>query len=217
MPQKERKQGSLGQWPGADVIRVPSMYWHDLKNMNIQQLCRRSLAKLYPDGNGLQLPFLHKELLVDFEVECLREFIRDGWERVDYPLLELMTLVYLRNVTPDTPMHEMISVPDLKDAQFFQGPHELKTRPLLEIYGHNLKGFQTAAENLGGKALNMADAAFEFLPFPKIPLYYLFWEGDEEFAANLSILFDRSIERHLSADAIWGVVNLVSGLLMTGG
>ncbi len=217
MQQKTRKQGPLSERTGADLIKVPSVYWNHLKNMNITELCRCSLAKVHPSGNGLRLPFLHKELLVDFEVECLREFIRDSWEKVDYPLLELMTLIYLRNVTPDTPEHEMISVSDLKDAQFFKGPHELKTRPILEIYGNNLRGFQAAAEKLGGKKLNMADAAFEFLPFPKIPLYYLLWEGDEEFAANLSILFDRSIECHLSADAIWGIVNLVSEALMTGG
>ena len=31
---------------------------------------------------------------------------------------------------------------------------------------------------------------------------------------HLSILFDRSIESHLSADAIWGLVNLVSKELL---
>ena len=60
----------------------------------------------------------------------------------------------------------------------------------------------------------MADAAFRFLPFPKIPLYYLLWDGDDEFAADLNILFDRSIEQHFNADAIWGLVNLVSDMLL---
>jgi hypothetical protein len=52
------------------------------------------------------------------------------------------------------------------------------------------------------------------MPFPKIPLYYVLWAGDEEFEASLSILFDKSIERHLSADAIWGVVAWVSDALV---
>ena len=62
--------------------------------------------------------------------------------------------------------------------------------------------------------MDMADAAYKFLSLPKIPVYYLLWEGDEEFGPDLKILFDRSIEKHLSADAIWGVVNLVSDALL---
>lgn len=198
-----------------ELIRVPSEYWDALKNRRIDDLCKHALAKVHLTG-GVQISFLHKQLLVDFEDECLRELFQDSWKKIGYPLLELLVLVYLLNVTPDYPVHEMISVRDLKDAHFFQGPHELKTRPILEMYGNNIRGFQRAAESLGGKALEMADAAYELFPFPKIPLYYLLWLGDEQFEANLSILFDRSIERHLSADAIWGIVKLVSDFLAKG-
>ena len=46
--------------------------------------------------------------------------------------------------------------------------------------------------------------------------HYLLWRGDEEFEPQLSVLFDRSIEDPLAADAIWGLVNLVSDFLLTG-
>jgi hypothetical protein len=52
--------------------------------------------------------------------------------------------------------------------------------------------------------------------FPKIPLYYLLWQGDEEFEPRLSILFDRSIEEHLPADAVWGLVKLFTDILVRG-
>ncbi len=138
-------------------------------------------------------------------------------EKIENPFLELIILVYLLNVSSDDPSQDIISVRDLKNAHFFQGPHELQTAPLLNLYGNNLEGFKSAAESLGGKSLDMADAAYVLLPFPKIPLYYLLWEGDDEFKPNLSILFDRSIEKHLAADAIWGLVNLVSKYLLSGG
>ena len=102
-------------------------------------------------------------------------------------------------------------------THFFTGFHELKTRPLLKRYGNDLRGFKKAAERLGGEVLDLADAAYMFLAFPRVPLYYLFWEGDQEFEARLSILFDRSIERHLAADAIWGLVQLISDILLIGG
>ncbi len=60
----------------------------------------------------------------------------------------------------------------------------------------------------------MADAAFQLQPFLRIPLYYILWAEDEEFPARLNVLFDHSIEQHLSADGIWGVVDLVSSALL---
>jgi hypothetical protein len=83
-------------------------------------------------------------------------------------------------------------------------------RGVLERFGRDLKGFRKAAESLGGEAQNLADAAFRIPAFPKVPLYYLLWEGDDEFEPRISVLFDRSIESHLSADAIWGLVALTS-------
>ncbi|MBS3921090.1 MAG: DUF3786 domain-containing protein [Deltaproteobacteria bacterium] len=40
------------------------------------------------------------------------------------------------------------------------------------------------------------------------------WEGNDEFEPQISVLFDRSIESHLSADAMWGLVTLVSEALV---
>jgi hypothetical protein len=215
MQERKNKQMASSRQSSGESAAAPPVYWDDLKNLNMDELCERSLARVGPAGE-LLLPFLAKELQIDLEKRCIRNFIHDRWVNVEHPRLELMTLVYLLNVSRDCPVHELISVPDLKDSHFFQGPHTLNTRPLLDLYGQNPGAFRSAAEKLGGKALDMADAAFEITPFPKIPLYYLLWVGDDEFEANLSILFDRSIERHLAADAIWGMINLVSDFLITG-
>jgi hypothetical protein len=200
----------------SELIKVPPNYWDDLKRMDMNRVCERSLA-ISHDSGGLRILFLNKDILVDIENRCLRQIYPDRVEKIDNSLLELVILVYLLNVTPDLISREMISVSDLKDAHFFQGPHTLKTGPVLKQYGRDLSGFKKAAESLDGEFLDLADAAYKFSPLPKIPLYYLLWEGDDEFEPHLSVLFDRSIERHLSADAIWGLVNLVSNALLKGG
>jgi hypothetical protein len=53
--------------------------------------------------------------------------------------------------------------------------------------------------------------------FPKVPLHYLLWKGDDEFQATVTILFDRSIEQHLAGDAIWAMTNLVTNILLQSG
>jgi len=216
MQERRRKQRPPARTPKGDIIKVPHEYWDDLKKMDQDNLCENSLASLHlPEG--FLIRFLKDDVLIDMENRCLWRLKTDQREKIDHPLLELVILVYLLNVTPDLLSREMVSANDLKDAHFFQGPHALKIAPLLERYGRDLGGFKKASENLSGELLDMADAAYRFSPLPKIPLYYLLWEGDDEFQPHLSILFDRSIERHLSADAIWGLVNLVSNELLISG
>ena len=200
--------------PTGEIIKVPTDYWDKLKKRNIDELCKLSLAHVYPPAD-LLLHFLNKDILLDMENRSIHRLNVNKREKIENPFLELIILVYLLNVSSDNPGQDIISVRDLKSAQFFQGPHELQTAPLLDLYGNNLEGFKSAAESLGGKSLDMADAAYMLLPFPKIPLYYLLWGGDDEFEPNLSILFNRSIEKHLAADAIWGLVNLVSHYLLS--
>ena len=108
----------------------------------------------------------------------------------------------------------MIGVKELKDSHFFRGPHELRIAPLLERFGDDPNGFKKAAEALGGEIKDLAHVAYKIPAFPKAPIYYLLWEGDEEFEPRLSVLFDRTIEKHLAADAIWGLVNIVSDTLV---
>jgi len=146
----------------------------------------------------------------------LRRFAGGQWEGIDDPLLELAAVLYLINVKDVYPLgRDIVGPKDLKEGHFFQGPHELKIAPLLERFGGDLPGFRKAAESLAGDPVDMADAAYRLMPFPRVPLYYLMWEGDDEFPPRMSVLFDRSIEEALAADAIWGLVSRVSTALLT--
>ncbi len=193
----------------SEEIQVPPQHWADLKAEDMKRLCDRSLAGESPP-NGLILSVLGREILVDRDEACLKSRKAGSWEKVEEPLLELLILVYLLKAKPDSLINELISVQELKDSHFFQGPHELRLGPLFTRYGLDPNGFKEAAESLGGEALDLADISYSIPALPKVPLYYLLWEGDEEFEPRISVLFDRSVEKHLSADAIWGLVNLVS-------
>jgi hypothetical protein len=215
MQERRRREGSTGKTPSGEVVKVPIEYWETLRQRDPVVLCENSLARPFPP-DGFLLRFLGEDLLVDTEHFCIRHQLGGRWELFRKPLIELVCLVYLLNAGPEPLSQEMVSVEGLKDAQFFHGPHELMVQPLLDRCANDLNGFKKAAEDLEGEILRLADVAFRVWALPKIPIYYLFWEGDEEFEARLSILFDRSIEYHLSADAIWGLVNSVSHILVVG-
>jgi hypothetical protein len=123
-------------------------------------------------------------------------------------MLTLVTLLYFNRVDHLVPMAgELASADNLTCAGHFSGRHALKMAPLLERYGTDPEGFRQSAElHLGGKPTDMADLAFRLLPFPRVPLHYLYWKADEEFRARIDVLFDRSIEALLTAAGIWSLV-----------
>jgi hypothetical protein len=193
-------------------VCVPSEHWSDLKGLNREKLCENTGAKMY-GSKGFFLHFLNKDLLVDMEEKTIWQVKGDRRKKSNSALLELIALVYLLNASEKTISGELIGVRELKDAHFFQGPHAIDVSSLLKRYGTNISAFVKAAESLEGTPVHMADAAFRLLPFPKIPVYYLLWSGDDEFSPRLSVLFDRTIESHLTADAIWGLIHLITGSL----
>ncbi len=195
------------------LVSVPPGYWTELQNTDHGEICKKACVTM-PSKGTFHIPFFNKTIIADVEKKNL--FFRKSPvpKRIENTLLELMTLVYLLNATSHGIENVMVSVKELKDASFFQGPHILETSHLIKQYGNDIKAFEKAARNLGGEILDLADISCRLMPFPKIPVYYLLWEGDEEFEASVSILFDKSIEKHLAADAIWGLAHLVSDYLM---
>ena len=213
MQERRRSQRPQPLDPTKERIDVPVQYWEDLEKKDMATLCENALARSF-STEDLLLTVLGKEILVDRKNHSLRQKNQSEWKQIDYPLLELLVLAYLLNVGPQLLSRDLVSPQELKTAHFFQGPHELRVGGVLDRFGRDLKGFRKAAESLGGERQSLADAAFRIPAFPKVPLYYLLWEGDDEFEARVSVLFDRSIESHLSADAIWGLVALVSEALV---
>jgi hypothetical protein len=214
MQERRRNQAVQQLDPTTEKIQVPPQYWEDLEKKDMAALCENALATAF-SCEDVVLPILGREILVDRKNHSLRHKNQGEWEPVPHPLLELLVLVYLLHVGPQLLSRELVSARELKTAHFFQGPHELNVGGVLERFGRDLKGFRRAAESLGGEVQNLAaGAAYKIPAFPKVPLYYLLWEGDDEFEPRLSVLFDRSIESHLSADAIWGLVALVSEALL---
>ena len=214
MQERRLKERPPAFTPDGSQVSVAVDYWNELQQKDITSLCNLTLFTPL-STNQILFHFMQEDVVVDFENRCLMRLEDNLWQKTDDPLLELVTVMYLINVTDIYPISkDIVGVKDLKEGHFFQGPHALKTDPLLERYGHDLKGFREAAEFLEGESQDMADAAYKLQPFPRVALYFLLWQGDEEFAPQMTVLFDRSIENVLAADAIWALVNRVSTALL---
>ncbi len=190
-------------------LDVDGVYWQAAAQKDRRALCNYTFFE--PVGSEiLQFRFLNEDLRIDFSKRCLLRCHSGAWQISDAPLLTLATVMYLKDINAVYPLgKDLVGVKDLKQGHFFTGPHELRTAPLLQRFGNDLDGFRKAGSALAGRPMNMADAAFQVMPFPRVPLYFLLWIGDAEFEPRLQVLFDRSIEEFLAADAIWALVNCV--------
>jgi len=213
MQERRRREGS-NRSPSGDLVKVSPRYWEDLARKDPKIICSDADVTLHPQS-GILMPFLNEWFLVDAAGKSLYRECRGSWIRIEDQLIVLLSILYLLGANPRGLSNRPVSVKQLKCSHFFRGPHELNLNPLEMRFGEDLEGFKRAAEGLGGTPLPMADAAYMLKVFPKVPLYVLLWEQDEEFEARVSVLFDQSVEAHFAADAIWGLVNLVSRLMLT--
>lgn len=197
-------------------VTVPDEYWERVASIESSLVTSVAGATTDPRG-GIQFQSLNESIWVDIPGRRVCHRHNGHWDAVEDELFELVTLLYLMNVKSDQlAVQDLVGVGELKEAHYFRGPHALDLGGVLERYGYDVKGFRASAISLAGEPLNMADAAFKLLPFPGVPLFFLLWEGDEEFKPKISVLFDRSIEQVFSASGIWSVVRVVSRQLLNG-
>ncbi len=72
--------------------------------------------------------------------------------------------------------------------------------PIAETFGGSPKILVKAAEILGGIKCQFGDVSVEIPAFPKVPLIYVLWKGDDELQPSVSIFFDFSANNYLPTE-----------------
>jgi hypothetical protein len=213
MQQRRREGAFAGKPAGAAEVLVPPAYWEELAAADLELIERRAPAgRLF--GKSLVLRVLGEDLLVDAPGKRIYGMGAEGLAERDDPLLRLLVLVYLLNCR-EAPLAGVLAAPrDLASGHFFTEPHAIETGALVKTFGADPERFARAALRLGGEKQDLGGLAYTLLPFPRIPLTYVLWLGDGEFPPSFSLLFDKSVERHLAPDAVWGVTGLVTRALL---
>ncbi len=210
MQQRRLNEKPPAYAPDGSHLEVAEEYWQAAGQKNQNDICNLTFFEMIGPGK-YQYRFLNEDIQIDLTERCLLHRTKNSWQIDEDPLLALVTVMYLKNVQSVYPLgRDIIGIRDLKEHHFFAGPHALRIDPLLVRYGDDLEGFKKACVKLGGQPVEMADAAFRLLPFPRVPLYFLLWVEDHEYKSRIRVLFDRSIENIFAADAIWALINRVA-------
>lgn len=192
------------------------LYWEELRQKDPGDVCQRTEATFSHDKQGYILPFLNQKYLIlpgEQKILCFRGEHCEEVELRDY--FYLSVLLYLLHAQKVEPTRIWVSEKELKGGvTFFRGPHALKVEELKTIFGYHPEVFLQAGKLLGGVELFFGDKAFALSVFPKVPLAYVLWKGDEEFPPQITVMFDSTIEKHFSLDGIWCLVAEVSQRLL---
>jgi len=98
---------------------------------------------------------------------------------------------------------QLITYQELPDGLNYVGVFATRTtRPLVANFGRAPERFAAAAARIGGTPADYGDVAVTFPVFPRVPLTYVLWKGDDEFPPESSILFDSTVSDYLTNDDI---------------
>jgi hypothetical protein len=204
--------GDFQNIDGAIWPKTAQGFWEKLGNQENETVCAFSGGTPAEDGS-IQITSLNENWQIDTKDERIIKSHQDNaeaWDEWDRQL-PFLVLVYLASAQRQPPSYDMILPRDLyKGFDLFRNGLDMEMRRIEKVFGQDGEGFLNAAKRLGGDPIRGGDVAARFHVFPKFPVDYILWLGDEEFPASLTILVDRSAPLHLSGDAIGVAVNLLS-------
>lgn len=86
--------------------------------------------------------------------------------------------------------------------------------PVLKAFGPRPDRLLEAAKQLDGEPMTMGDVAVVIPALPRVPIAYVLWRGDDEFAPSISVVFDASVEGYLDAEVLTALAERTSRRLV---
>ncbi len=183
----------LGARPPLDASQAVGGHWHD----------------------GLfRVPLLGMDHILDPQARRVWIDGRPG-ERVSYQagVVLLSTLTHSLGVPASGRMVTPAELPGGK--LFFTGAHAPACGPLAKAFDQAPEDLWTRAQARGAERVEQpADLAFRLPGLPNVPLYALFWDGEQDFAPRAVIGIDDRAPFHLDLGGVLALTNLlVRGLI----
>ncbi len=188
-----------------------------LVSMDIEEICGKTGAQRM-DSNKIIIKYLNQPYLItlpDVEIS-----LRDSEEEV--PLKDRILILHYLTLAKGTPAtNRLITFKQLPGgASYFPAFSQRAIKPLLNHFGKEPELLTDAAAKLGGYKANYGDVAITINAFPRVPITFALWRGDDEFPPRGGIMFDASISAYLSTEditvlcetIIWRLVKSLRGL-----
>ena len=133
--------------------------------------------------------------------ECL---VRDLGEQLRQSML--MYLIHAKDIPLSGKLVKPSGLPG--GIIYEKGTHVLPLDKIAHRYDNKAEDFSRKSTELGGTPLGYGDMSHTLCPFPRIPVVFIVWSGDDEFPSRCSLLLDSSCTHHMPADIIWSTAKM---------
>ncbi len=169
---------------------------------NIEQQCLRSGAQwqTIDSKRVITTKFLNQSYLVSFpDIEIS---LMDSDEAI--PLRDKILILHYLSQAKGTPLtNKIISYKELPEGtNYFPTFSKRAIKPILDHFGKEPGVLVDVAAKLGGFKVDYGDVAVTINAFPRVPITFVLWQGDDEFPPEGNILFDSTIPDYLSIEDI---------------
>ena len=191
--------------------------WDTLSGLDPAEVCIRTKVA-YDASYGT---YLLRSFLADIMVSPEERTLRSHSPMGSFLLGELgnhsrLSMLWYLIGAKDIPLlEELVNPSTLSGGEMFlRGTHVLPLDRIAKKYGPDTPAFLKVGRQLGGEEEGYADASVKLFPFPRVPVFILLWQGDSEFPAYSTILFDYTCEAHLPVDILWATAMMSIKLML---
>lgn len=183
---------------------IDKKHFQELSEKEPSDVCKRAACRYSQEENRYAIT-IWGETMEIYPQNCRIKLPNTHQNELD-EAISLFTILYLLNAQETEITGTWISEKDIPGGPtFFRGPHQIPSDIVTKKINNNLNMFRTICETLGGTPIHLADAAYRFEITDRIPVAVLYWQGDEDFPAEMKILYDETIMKHLAADAVYAL------------
>jgi hypothetical protein len=166
----------------------------DLAKLRPDEAARRTGASPRPDG--VTVTFLGGAYAVDFAKGAVHHL--SGVAPQDKLTVDTLILHYLLSATGAPLTGERASYREFPGAHVYYDPFRARTvLPIVKTFGSRPGDLVAAASAFGGRPVALGDGAVVIDVFPRLPVTFAVWAGDDEVPASASVLFDSSAPDYL--------------------
>jgi hypothetical protein len=116
---------------------------------------------------------------------------------------KIIILHYLIHASGDPLGAALVPYEDIPGCRSYLPVFERRVvKPLIGAFGYSRDAFVAASRELGGKEEEYGNGSFTLSAFPRLPITFILWEGDDDFPPSVKVLFDRSINAYLPLEDI---------------
>ncbi len=147
------------------------------------------------EGGEFRLSFLRWNIFVTHPDLTFR-----APQFLDTYVIKLLAVLYMANARAVPLANRWVPYRELKDGLFYtRSFSDTVEERVCRRFGNDLDALRDACGKLGGREVDQGDLGMVVDTFPRLPLLFIIWRGDEEFEPNARILFDASATSYLNA------------------